>query len=224
VEDYLKPAVSGGERARGGRGEAAFREWDMGKSCASRSPSMPLRSVKIAPGQVRRGRVEGLDEADAELQRTLTWLETEQLAYWQAQQRNRTTLVGQAREALRNRTLYKDMSGRTPAAVEEKKALEIALRRLEEVEQKIGAVKKWTPRLKIEINDLPRRGAAAGDGRCKSDVPLADRQLEGISLAGVPTWPKDPAAREVVGRGRRRKACLAAGDEDRTGRRQQSPG
>jgi hypothetical protein len=158
-----------------------------------------LRSVKTAVAKFAEETSQALGETDAELQRTLLWLETEQLAYWRLQQRNRATLLNQAREALRNKTMYKDLSGRTPLALEEKKALEIAIRRLAEAEEKIAAVKKWTPRLKNEIM-IYRGGVQRLATAVQSDLPRAIGQLDGMigSLEAYLAL-KDPAAEAVSG-------------------------
>jgi len=63
-----------------------------------------------------------------ELQRTLTWLETEHLVYWRGQQRLRGHDRDQARADLRAKTMFKDASGKTREAIDEKKTLAIALR------------------------------------------------------------------------------------------------
>ena len=58
-----------------------------------------LRSFKIALVKFAEAANVALGDADSELQRTLTWLETEQLSYWQGQHRKRAEMVTRAKEA-----------------------------------------------------------------------------------------------------------------------------
>ena len=126
------------------------------------------------------------------------WLETEQLSYWRGQQRNQAAAVVQARQALWNKTMVKDLSGRTPAAVEEKEALKAATRRLEEAERKVGAVKKWMPVLKHEIMAC-QGGVQRLATAVQSDLPLAIGQLEGM-IASLEAYVelKAPGAKEAA--------------------------
>ena len=61
-----------------------------------------------------------------------TWLEREQQQHWTTQIRKRTEIVGRCKEAVRMKKLFKDSSGRTQSALDEEKALAIALKRLAE--------------------------------------------------------------------------------------------
>ncbi|HMO25461.1 MAG TPA: hypothetical protein PKB10_04265 [Tepidisphaeraceae bacterium] len=81
--------------------------------------------------------------AEAELGRTSTWLETEQLSYWQTQIRKRREAVERAKEAVRMKKLYKDSTGRQQSAVEEEKMLKVAQRRVEEAETKLAATRRY---------------------------------------------------------------------------------
>jgi len=76
-----------------------------------------------------------LGDAESEMQRRLNWLENEQDSYWQGQIRKRTEDVAKAKDAVRQKELFKDFAGRTPSADQEKKALRIAIARLEEAER-----------------------------------------------------------------------------------------
>ncbi len=92
-----------------------------------------------------------LDDAQSEINRTLNWLEGEQTSFWNAQIRKRQELLAKAQQALRDKTLYKDVSGRPPSAVEEHKAVAVAKRNLAEAEQKMANTKSWCRRFPKEI-------------------------------------------------------------------------
>ncbi len=92
-----------------------------------------------------------LDDAQSDVNRALNWLEGEQLSFWTTQIRKRQELLARAEQALRDKTLYKDISGRPPSAVEEHKAVAVAKRNLEEAEQKLANTKSWCRRFPKEI-------------------------------------------------------------------------
>lgn len=120
-----------------------------------------------------------LADAEGEIQRTITWLETEQVTHWQSQIRKRGEILVRAKEALRQKTLFKDATGARQSAVEEQKAVAVAQRRLEEAEQKLAAVKRWRPRLQREY-DLYKGSVQRFMGAVESDVPNAARHLDTV--------------------------------------------
>jgi len=118
-----------------------------------------------------------LQDAESEMQRTLVWLETEAPTYWAGQIRKRQEAVSRAKEALRQKQMYKDFSGRTPSAVDEQKALALAMKRLEEAEEKLAAVKKYARRLAREI-DLYKGSVQRLATSAMSDIPLAASRID----------------------------------------------
>ena len=92
-----------------------------------------------------------LGDAESELRRTLIWLETEQDSFWKDQIRKRHEVVERCKEAVRMKKLFKDASGKTPSAVEEQKALQVAMRRLAEAQEKHANVRRWVRQLQKEI-------------------------------------------------------------------------
>lgn len=118
-----------------------------------------------------------LADAEGELSRTVVWLETEQLAYWQNQLRHRHEAVEKAKEAVRMKKLFKDSSGRTPSAVEEEKALKVAQQRFEEAVQKLQATQKY-------IKVLQREFQLYKGGVQRLSTTLADAIPTGIQVLG----------------------------------------
>lgn len=92
-----------------------------------------------------------LGEADADLQRTLMWLETEQRTHWQHQIHKRTEIVSRAKDAVRAKKMFRNVDNTRPSAIEEEKALAIAQRSLEEAHHKAAAVKKYSQKLQKEM-------------------------------------------------------------------------
>src|SRR5438046_2515333 len=79
-----------------------------------------------------------------------SWLESEQASFWQGQLRKRTEAVAKAKDAVRQKKLYKDATGRTPTAIDEEKHLARCLVAVAQAQEKIEAVKRAIPRLEKE--------------------------------------------------------------------------
>lgn len=141
-----------------------------------------------------------LNDAEAELQRVLNWLETEQDSYWEGQIRRRGEEVALARQAVLVKKLSRHADGSPGSAVEEEKALRAAVRRLEEAKQKLAGVRQYARRLQKEM--LAYRGQVQRlNNAVAVDVPLAAGRLEesirrleayvrlepGVEAAGVET-------------------------------------
>src|SRR5215212_6911225 len=91
-----------------------------------------------------------LSDAESEMQRRLNWLENEQDSYWQGQIRKRQEDVAKARDAVRQKKLFKDFAGRTPSADQEEKALRIALQPLEDADWTLALVRRFAKCLPTE--------------------------------------------------------------------------
>jgi hypothetical protein len=86
----------------------------------------------------------GLDEAEADVQRTAQWLKHEQQAYWKRQVERRSELYMRAKSALNRKKLQTTALGGKASCVEEEKAVAAALRQLEEAKQKAANVHRWS--------------------------------------------------------------------------------
>lgn len=123
---------------------------------------------------------ESLSHADGEISRTHTWLENEQATYWQGQIRKRTEMVAAARDALRQKKLFKDSTGRTPNAIQEEKALAQCLAALEHAQAKFEAVRKWLPKLE-KAAELYSGGVSRLQGTVTGDIPKAVALLDRLA-------------------------------------------
>lgn len=121
-----------------------------------------------------------LGDAESEMQRVLLWLETEQRSYWQHQLRVRHEALQKAKDALRQKKLYKDSTGKYPSAVDEEKAVALAQRRLEEAETKLAAVRRYIPRLQREIQ-LYKGATQRFATTVQVDLPSAVHALDRIT-------------------------------------------
>src|SRR5438105_1149889 len=123
-----------------------------------------------------------LGDAEGEMARVLVWLETEANTYWSGQIRKRHEAVEKAKDAVRQKKLFKSPTGSTQSAVEEEKALRMAQKRLEEAEEKLKNVKRYTPRLQKEIS-IYKGGVQRLATTVSSDVPMAIGRLDRMVAA-----------------------------------------
>jgi hypothetical protein len=120
-----------------------------------------------------------LADAESEMQRMRIWLETEQYSHWRGQIQKRGELVTRAKDAVLSKKLYKNIDGTRPSAIDEEKALQLAIRRLEEANHKFDNVRRYTQRLQKEL--LLYQGQVqrlAND--VQIEVPMAASRLEGF--------------------------------------------
>lgn len=123
-----------------------------------------------------------LGDAESDMQRTNTWLERDQLSYWNAQLAKRAEAVSRAKEAVRMKKLFKSPTGATQTAVEEEKALRVAIRLHEEAEQKITACRQWAKRLQKEIM-LYKGGVTRFASVLGGDIPRALAKLDAMAAS-----------------------------------------
>lgn len=88
-----------------------------------------------------------LADADGEILRTLHWLEMEQVPYWATQIRKREENVARWKDAVRQKTLYKDATGGRQSAVDEMKQLKRAEAMLVEAQEKYTASRQYVRRI-----------------------------------------------------------------------------
>jgi len=123
-----------------------------------------------------------LADAEGEMQRVLMWLETEASTYWSGQIRKRHENVEKCKDAVRQKKLFKSPTGSTQSAVEEEKQLRIAQKRLEEAEEKLKNVKRYTPRLQKEIS-IYKGGVQRLSTTVSADIPVAISRLDRMTAA-----------------------------------------
>jgi HAMP domain-containing protein len=116
-------------------------------------------------------------DAESQITRVALWLDVEQPAYWAMQLRKRAEAVSQAEEALRQKLLYKDSSGRTPTPVDEQRALAKAKRRLEEAQQRAANVQKYR-RLMEKESQQYRGGVSRLTTTIQTDVPALVEEMD----------------------------------------------
>ncbi len=137
-----------------------------------------------------------ITEAHSDFLRTRRWVEADQMEYWQRELRLRTRQLEQAREAVRQKTLYKTPTGHTASAVEEKQALAAAQRRVEEAQQKIRACQQW--RMRLERQAPVFRGALNALSEVnEATIPTAVARLDRMMRAVEAYLAEQPPASRV---------------------------
>lgn len=140
-----------------------------------------LKQLRRAMWKFAESATAALGDAEGEMNRTMTWLETEMPTYWQSQVRKRHEIVERCKEAVRMKKLYKSPTGHTQSAVEEEKALRIAQRRFEEAEHKLLLVRQHSKRLHKEIQVYHGSVQRFSTG-VQVDVPLAVGKLDNMII------------------------------------------
>jgi len=105
-----------------------------------------LKDFRVALALYGEDTLAALGSIDAEVRRTIRWLEQERPAYWQEQIKRRREQVSQARAEVFRRNLQK-RPDHTPAMSEQKENLRAAEASLHEAEKRLTMVRKWQPRL-----------------------------------------------------------------------------
>ena len=126
----------------------------------------------------------GLNEAEAEIQRAEIWVKQDQATYWKAQVRRRREEVTRAKIALKRVKESKSPLGGRYSGVDEAKALKRALQRSEEAERKLANVHRWSRQLEKEAFGYKGLAQALGQA-VELDVPVAlahlDKMIDALS-------------------------------------------
>jgi hypothetical protein len=173
-----------------------------------------LKDAKAALIEFREIAVVALSEAQAEVQRTVWWLQNDQTTHWKHEVRRRTELVNQARSDLYRAKLA--AMDETAQCIEQKKALERAEHRLREAERKVQLVKQWSQ--KVDREAMLFRAQIQGISRAaESDLPRAEAKLE-IMLDRLEAYVRLPPPQSGDAAARRGGASEDAGPgEDEAG-------
>ena len=128
----------------------------------------------------------------------------EQQQYWRAEKRRAEEKVHQAKNDLQARK-FQDWTGHEPDTTVQEKALRKALARLEFVEERLEAVRRWMQKMPTAIEDIfngPARSMQYFlDGNVPRGLALLSRQIDaldryvGLAAEPAPTLappPKEP--------------------------------
>lgn len=119
-----------------------------------------------------------LDEVGSDIQRALAWLNEDRMRYWTNQVRVCRERAVQAKLALKQKNILdRTLSGTTSSAIDERKALAIAERRLREAEAKLARTRSWI--MQIDKLQSDYRGGVSGlVSAIDVDIPNARARLD----------------------------------------------
>ncbi|MEN6424693.1 MAG: hypothetical protein ABFE13_04985 [Phycisphaerales bacterium] len=139
-----------------------------------------------------------LDEASTDIQRTLLWLREDRHRYWSAQVQTRSQQYTQAKLALKQReVLDRAIAGTHSSCVEERRALQIAEKRLRRAEDAFRLVRIYANQ--IDKESLDYKGAIHGlVNAIEAEIPNAcaslDRMVDSLEKYVAIAPPEAPLA------------------------------
>jgi chromosome segregation ATPase len=123
-----------------------------------------------------------LSDAEGEIHRVRGWLERDQPVYWQAQLKKRRDALEDAKNELRNKTLYKNVDGTRSSAIEERKKVQKITRAVEEAQQKLANIKRWHVQLEREVMQYKSQVQHLVHA-VEMDIPRAVAKIEAMIVA-----------------------------------------
>ncbi|MBI5723118.1 MAG: hypothetical protein HZA50_04105 [Planctomycetes bacterium] len=141
-------------------------------------------------------------DAEMDLQQTMQWVQNEQTAYWKGQIQKRTEAVVQARQALRDKNLFRTTISSSVDTIDEEKALARAGRALEEAERKSAASQRWAHRLPQEsaqYNGAAQRMRNQTEIRLPESIARLDQMAESLEAYLALEAPAGTAASAAIG-------------------------
>jgi hypothetical protein len=141
-----------------------------------------LADFRAALAEFALAASQALTDIQLELRRGLDWITNDRGVHWQSEVRRGADLVARAKDELVHSRTYKKVGDYTPSCIEEKKAVEMAKRRLEHAEQKVQAVRHWTLAARRAVDEF-QGPVQQLMGMIDGDVPRAIALLERMSAA-----------------------------------------
>jgi hypothetical protein len=138
-----------------------------------------------------------LGAMEMEIRQVRNWLERDQYSYWQGQVKRAKEGIAEARADLHRRQLSQ-MNSDAVSDSDQKEALRIAKRRLEEAEDKVERIKRWVPVLEHALAEYHSQSQPLGDklsGGLAGSFALLERMivaLEGYMAIEAPSAPVLP--------------------------------
>ena len=151
-----------------------------------------LTTFRVALGTFSEEALAALGTVDAEVKRTILWLQHDRREFWQLQIKKRREAVASARAEVFRRRLG-GTGDSTPAMSEQKETLRKAEASLHDAEVRAAHVKKWEPLLQqaaLEYRATTRRISNLASSDVERAMMLLNRlveSLEGYLNIAVPS-------------------------------------
>lgn len=140
-----------------------------------------IEAVKAALANFGKQTTDGLAELEAEVRRTIEWLEHDRPPYWKERIRRAHDKVGEARDDLQRCLTFHASESHRPSCTEQKVALKKAQAHLEYCREKQERLKHWIRELSHEMHEYQGRVSNL-TVVAESDIPAAMNALERILL------------------------------------------
>ena len=141
-----------------------------------------LKAFRLSIGTFGEEALAALGTVDAEVRRTVQWLQHDRRDYWQLQIKKRREQVAAARAEVFRRKLAKTADS-TPAMSEQKEILRKAEASLHDAEVRAALVKKWEPMLQqaaLEYRATTRRIANLASADVERAMMLLTRLVDAL--------------------------------------------
>jgi hypothetical protein len=141
-----------------------------------------LKSLRVAMALYGEDTLGTLGAVEAEVRRTLRWVEEERPVFWQEQIKRRREQVAMARADVFRKNIQK-RPGHNPAMSEQKEALRKAEASLQDAEKRLVMVRKWQPTLRhavLEYHASVQRLKDMAAGDVPSGVNLLTRIIDAL--------------------------------------------
>jgi len=158
-----------------------------------------LRRVREALVGYAEGVSGALGAVEAEIHRAREWLEHQQPSYWKGQIRLWNQRQAEARSALHRKHLQRT-DGFVPDETQEKEALRLCKRKIEEAERKLAAIRQWGPKLQQAISEYKGRSRPLADV-ASIDIPAMVAQIDRM-IEALEAYRTTPPSRRSGSRSR----------------------
>ena len=154
-----------------------------------------LKDLKIALITFTEDARNALSSTDMDVRRTRDWLQRDQLTHWQAQVKRREQDVATAKSELFRRKVTA-MNSDAVSDTDQKEALRLANRRLEQAHDMVAKIKRTIPYLEHAIAEYQATSQPLGDmltGSFVNSINLVERMvisLEKYLALNAPSAPK----------------------------------
>ncbi len=142
-----------------------------------------------------------VDDVGDEVRRTRAWLQHDQRVHWEGELRRRTKLLGQAEQEL----MSARMTGNNEAALLlRQRAVAKARREIEECEEKIGALKRWTRNYDTSVDPAAKKLESLRQfltiemPKAIAYLANAQKTLDAYAAAQAPSTETSPATTTPV--------------------------
>lgn len=122
-----------------------------------------------------------LASAEADIARTLNWLDTEQVPHWKSQLKKSADALEKAKAAYREKRFYKDASGARHSAIDELKVLRKVEAKRAEIEKRAKATRRNLRELQRDIT-MYHAGAHQLRNMVNGILPVAVEELRRVVM------------------------------------------